>query len=164
MKYLFVLLAFSLTNFAHGLNHFTEPYFKAINFAEVLKGHRLHGSVINDFAPTSEESCQFECVRENGCLSYNFFPIQGKCQLSNSDRFVGHLNFTKEEGVLYRGIQVTEIKNTGMTFSLIVAPRGGEKAFEVLNYDHGRKETKSAILFLKQFNMFSTQSCVHVPI
>ena len=149
MKYLFVLLACSLTNFAHGLDHITETNFKAINFAEVLKGHRLYGSIINDFTPISEESCQFECVGDNSCLSYNFFPNQEKCQLSNSDRFVGHLNFTKEEGVLYGGIQVTEIKSIGITFSLIVGPKGGEKAVEALNYYHRRKEAKSAILFFK---------------
>ena len=144
MKYVFVLLACSLTNFAHDLNRFTEPDFKAINFAQVLKGERLNGYVIEDFAPTSIRSCQFGCVKENRCLSYNFFPIQGRCQLSNSDRFVGRLNFTKEDDVLYRGIQViktfTKIKNIGITFSLVVGPKGGEKPFEVLCYDNERKE------------------------
>lgn len=123
MKYFFVLLACSLTNFAHGLNRFTAPDFKAINFAQVLKGQRLNGSVIKDFATTSIRSCEFECVRENRCLSYNFFPIQGKCQLSNSDRFVGRSNFIKEDDVLYRGIQVNYIKNIGITFSLVVGSK-----------------------------------------
>ena len=106
--YLLGLLPFLLTNFghAHGLNRFTEPHFKAINFAEVQKGQRLNGSVIKDFAATSELSCQFECVIDCRCLSYNFFPIQGKCELSNSDRFVGRLNFIKDDEVWYRGIQV----------------------------------------------------------
>ena len=104
--YMVALLAFTITNFAHGLNRFTEPHFKAINFAEVLKGQRLNGNAIKDFAATSETSCQFECVKETHCLSYNFFPIQGNCQLSNSDRFVGRLNFTKDDFVWYRGIEV----------------------------------------------------------
>ena len=124
MMYLFVLLPFLLINFGHGLDRFTEPQFKAINFAEVIKGQRLNGSIIEDFAPTSERSCQFKCVEDKRCLSYNFFPVQGKCQLSNSDRFVARLNFTKEEGVLYRGIQVTENKNIGITFSLVVGRKG----------------------------------------
>ncbi|RMX47483.1 hypothetical protein pdam_00002192, partial [Pocillopora damicornis] len=53
--------------------------------------------------------CYFECVSEDRCLSYNFLPIHDKetsrCQLSGSDRFVSQVNFTKEDGALYRGIQ-----------------------------------------------------------
>ena len=50
-------------------------------------------------------------LSEERCLSYNFLPIHGKeisiCQLSDSDRFISGVNFTKEDGGIYRGIQVT---------------------------------------------------------
>ena len=32
--------------------------------------------------------------------------IKGKCQLSNSDRFVGHVNFTQEDGSVIQRLQV----------------------------------------------------------
>lgn len=111
MRVLWLLAVFSLRNFVHSLNRFSEPNFKAINFAaEAIKGHKLNGSVIKEIEVSSEISCQFECVANKNCLSYNFAPIQGKeaysCQLSDSDRFDGHANFTREDGVIYRGIQV----------------------------------------------------------
>ncbi|XP_078355281.1 microfibril-associated glycoprotein 4-like [Oculina patagonica] len=105
--YMYVLLAFSLVNCVQGSNRITESQFKAINFAEAVEGRKLEGNVIKDLELTSEISCQFECVKETRCLSYNFHSIQGKCQLSDSDRFVGHVNFKKEDGALYRGIQST---------------------------------------------------------
>ncbi|XP_022802649.1 ficolin-2-like [Stylophora pistillata] len=92
-----------------GSNRFSDPDFKAVNFAEAIKDRKLNGSIFKDFEVTSEISCQFECISEDRCLSYNFLPILGKstskCQLSDSDRFIGRENFTKEDGVLYRGIQ-----------------------------------------------------------
>ncbi len=104
--YMSVILAFVLANYVHGSNRCSEPDLEAINFAKAIRGKKLNGSVIKDLEVTSEISCQYECVKETRCLSYNFHSIQGKCQLSDSDRFVGHLNFTKEDGALYRGIQV----------------------------------------------------------
>ncbi|XP_078357593.1 ficolin-2-like isoform X1 [Oculina patagonica] len=103
--YMYVLLSFSLANYVQGSSRFTDPDFKAINFAEPVKGSKLEGNVIKDLEVSSETSCQFECVKETRCLSYNFHSIQGKCQLSDSDRFVGHVNFTKVDGALYSGIQ-----------------------------------------------------------
>ena len=105
--YTSVLLEFFFANFfARGLNRFTEPHFEAVNFAQAVKGRKLNGNVIKELEVTSEASCQFECVKATSCLSYNFLPLQRKCQLSKSDRFVGHMNFTQGDGALYRGIQV----------------------------------------------------------
>ena len=104
--YMSLLLALFLAKNVYGSNRFLELDFKAINFAEAKKGQKLAGNVIKNLEVTSEISCKFACVKEARCLSYNFLSIQGKCQLSNSDRFVGHVNFTQEDGALYRGIQV----------------------------------------------------------
>ena len=95
----------------YGSEHFlSEPSLQHRNFAEKIKGRRLRGSVVKELNVTSEISCQFECVADNRCLSYNLVPIPGmeilRCQLSASDRFVGYKNFTNEDGVIYRGIQV----------------------------------------------------------
>ena len=50
------------------------------------------------------------CVADNRCLSYNLIPILGMdvliCELSDSDRFVGYQNFTREVGGIYRGLEV----------------------------------------------------------
>ena len=106
--YTWLLLTFSLTEFVHGsLNRFSEPEFEAVNFAKAIKGRKLNGNVIDgkDFKVTSEISCQIECVEETRCLSYNFLHIPGKetatCQLSDSDRFVGHENFTGRKPECY---------------------------------------------------------------
>ncbi|KAL9982286.1 hypothetical protein ACROYT_G004312, partial [Oculina patagonica] len=72
-------------------------------------GQKLNGSVIKKIEVDSEISCQFACVKESRCLSYNFGPTEDKkrfkCQLSDSDRFVGIKNFTEDSELLYRGIQ-----------------------------------------------------------
>ena len=94
--YISVLLELFFANFfVQGLNRFTESHFKVVNFTQALKGRKLNGNVMEEWEVTSEASCQFECVKETGCLSYNFLPLQRKCQLSKSDRFVSHMNFTK---------------------------------------------------------------------
>ncbi|PFX11339.1 hypothetical protein AWC38_SpisGene24986 [Stylophora pistillata] len=59
----------------------------------------------------SEISCQLECVDEEGCHSYNFGTIKDdserfKYQLSDSDRFAGFANFTKDKNFIYRGMMV----------------------------------------------------------
>ena len=109
--YLLTFLMFSLTAIAQGSNRLSEPDFKAANFAKAIEDRKLNGSVLRDFEVASEISCQFECISEERCLSYNFLPIHGKeisiCQLSDSDRFISSVNFTKEDGAIYRGIQVT---------------------------------------------------------
>ena len=83
---------------------------QAVNFAKEIRGRRLNGSVIMEMEADSEVSCQLQCVKENGCLSYNFGPKENKkgfkCELSNSDRFVGLMNFTEDHKFLYRGVKV----------------------------------------------------------
>ncbi len=91
-------------------NRFTEPSLESINFARAIIGRKLNGSVIKEVEVDSEISCQFACVKESRCLSYNFGPTEDKkrfkCQLSDSDRFVGFKNFTEDGELIYRGIQV----------------------------------------------------------
>ena len=86
------------------------PNYKAVNFGKEIRGRRLNGSVIREIEVDSEGSCRLQCVEENNCLSYNFGPNENKekfkCQLSNSDRFVGFKNFTEDHKFLYRGIKV----------------------------------------------------------
>ena len=113
-----VLLMFSLANYVYGSNRCLESDLEAINFAKAILGRKLTGNIIKVLEITSEISCQYECVKETRCLSYNFLSIQGKCQLSNSDRFVGHVNFTQDDGALYRGIQVKMFQTEKNAFSL----------------------------------------------
>ncbi|KAL9982299.1 hypothetical protein ACROYT_G004326 [Oculina patagonica] len=92
-----------------GSNRLTEPSLEAINFASPIVGRKLNGSVIKEVEVDSEIFCQFACVKEFRCLSYNFGPTEDKkrfkCQLSDSDRFVGIKNFTEDGELIYRGIQ-----------------------------------------------------------
>ena len=93
-----------------GSNRLTSPDLQFINFARATIGRKLNGSIIKEIDVYSESYCQFACVRETRCLSYNFAPAEDKkpfkCQLSDSDRFVGVKNFIKDETYFYRGIQV----------------------------------------------------------
>lgn len=93
-----------------GSNRFRAPGFQFVNFARAKIGRKLNGSIIKEIDLYSESCCQFACVRESRCLSYNFGPAKDrktfKCQLSDSDRFVGVKNFTKDGEFFYRGIQV----------------------------------------------------------
>ena len=72
--YLRALLMFSLMGLAEASNRFSEPDFKSANFAKAINDQKLNGSVLRDFEVASEISCQFECVSEDRCLSYNSFP------------------------------------------------------------------------------------------
>ena len=110
------LVMFFLPNYVYGSNRCSETDLEAINFAKAIKGRKLTGNIIKDLEVTSEISCQYECVKETRCLSYNFLSMQGKCQLSNSDRFVGHEKFTQEDGALYRGIQVKMFQTENKRF------------------------------------------------
>ena len=88
-----------------------DPDLEAINFAKALRGKKLNGSVFQEISVDSEVSCQFACVKETRCLSYNFGSLNKKdnftCQLSASDRFTSHQNLTEDDKMLYRGIQVS---------------------------------------------------------
>lgn len=95
----------------HCISRISQPDLKAVNFAKAKEGHKLNGSVIKEIEVDSESSCQFECVKEERCQSVNFGTTKNnaerfKCQLSDSDRFIGSINFTKDETFNYRGIQV----------------------------------------------------------
>ena len=96
----------------YGINRISEPDLKAVSFAEKIAGQKLNGSLIKEIDVDSESSCQLECVDEERCQSYNFGTIEGnsgkfRCELSDSDRFVGLANFTKDEHFIYRGIMVS---------------------------------------------------------
>ena len=98
----------------YGISRISEPDLKAVNFAEAIEGRKLTGSVIKEIEVDSESSCRFECVGEERCKSYNFRNTKDnsgkfKCQLSDSDRFVGFVNFTEDEDFIYRGSQVNLI-------------------------------------------------------
>ena len=84
----------------------------AVNFAHAIEGRKLNGSVINEEEVDSESSCRLKCVNNKRCLSYNFGRTSNKsgrfkCQLSDSDRFVGIANFTTDENFKYVGIQAS---------------------------------------------------------
>ena len=111
--YLWVFAAFRLLKaIVQGSNHFLESGFRAANFAKVIKGRKLNGTILRELEMASEISCQFECFSEDRCMSYNFLSIHGNetstCQNATkwSDRFVSRVNFTKEDGALFKGIQV----------------------------------------------------------
>ena len=109
----FVISLLITLTFANGVNQskveVTE--LRAINFAKEIKGRKLNGSVIKEKDVYTEYDCQIDCVADSRCLSYNFGPSEDKkklkCQLCDSDRFVGLKNFTKDDKVMYRGIKVT---------------------------------------------------------
>ena len=97
---------------AYGISRISGPNFKAVYFAEKIKGQMLNGSLIRDIEVDSESSCQLECVNEERCQSYNFGTIKGdsnkfKCQLSDSDRFAGFVKFIEDKDFIYRGIKVS---------------------------------------------------------
>ena len=76
----------------YGMSRISEPQIKAVTFAHPINGRKLTGSVIREMLVNSEESCSFECVKEEKCISYNLkSPNETdgfKCQISTSDRFV----------------------------------------------------------------------------
>ena len=95
----------------HGTIRISQPGLKAVNFAQPIEGWKLNGSVLSEKEVDSESSCRLECVEDERCKSFNFGSKANKagryiCQLSDSDRFVGRVNFTEASDFRYRGIQV----------------------------------------------------------
>ena len=95
----------------YGISRISELGFKAVNFARPIEGWKLNGSAISEKEVYSESSCRLECVEEDRCRSYNFGPAKNKpgrftCQLSDSDRFLGRVYFTKDKDFRYRGVKV----------------------------------------------------------
>jgi len=90
----------------------SRPNAQVVNFAKPLEGRKLNGSVIEEIEGDNEVTCQFKCVKDERCHSYNFGTLtksEGSfslCQLSGSDRFAGLLNFTEDENFKYCGLQV----------------------------------------------------------
>ena len=90
----------------------SRPNVQVVNFAKPLEGRKLNGSVIEEIEGDTEVTCQFKCLEDGRCHSYNFGTLtrsEGSislCQLSGSDRFVGLLNFTEDENFKYCGLQV----------------------------------------------------------
>ncbi|XP_067038040.1 uncharacterized protein [Acropora muricata] len=105
------LLVFHALSFVQGLSRVIETGLRATNFAKTIQGKKLTGNVIKEVAVTSVLNCQIECAKESRCLSYNFKATTSKapstCYLSDSDRFRSLTNFSKDEEVLYGGIQST---------------------------------------------------------
>jgi len=122
----------------YGISRISEPDLKAVNFAKVIEGRKLNGSVIKEVEVDSEESCSFECLEEEKCQSYNFKTTKSKaegfkCQLSDSDRFVGVTNFIEDENFSYVGIQ---------TACDTVPSPCGEKEVCIPNYQDGSARCK----------------------
>ena len=109
------LLVFHALSFVQGLSRVIETGLRATNFAKTIQGKKLTGNVIKEVAVTSVLNCQIECAKESRCLSYNFKATTSKapstCYLSDSDRFRSLTNFSKDEEVLYGGIQVFLFKH-----------------------------------------------------
>lgn len=107
---MYLLYLAALIGAVSGLDRLTSPELQFVNFARAIIGRKLNGSIIKEIDVHAESSCQFACVREARCLSYNFGPAEDKktfkCQLCDSDRFVTVKNFTKNGEFLYRGTQV----------------------------------------------------------
>ena len=98
----------------HGISRISQRGFKAANFGRPIEKRKLNGlngSVITEMEVDAESSCRLECVEEERYYSYNFGTTRNnagrfKCQLSDSDRFSAHVNFTEDHSFIYRGIKV----------------------------------------------------------
>ena len=118
---LYLLLSFSTVVYA--VSRIVDPSFDGINFAKALFGKRLD-SVFHETVVGSETSCQIKCVKDKRCLSYNFRTTNKTedlhCQLSNSDRFTSHENFTQDGKWLYRGMEVTHLISWNKPFFFLL--------------------------------------------
>ena len=109
------------------ISRISRPNAQVVNFAKPLEGRKLNGSVIEEIEGDTEITCQFKCVEDERCHSYNFGTLtksEGSislCQLSGSDRFVGLLNFTEDENFKYCGLQVIlfSLPNNRLTLILL---------------------------------------------
>ena len=60
------------------------PDLQAVNFAKEIRGRRLNGSAIREMEVDSEGSRQLQCLKENGCLSYNFGAKENKKKFNST--------------------------------------------------------------------------------
>ena len=114
-----ILLLFFYGTAAYAVSRIADPDLEAVNFAKAIHGKKLNGSVFQEISVDSEISCQIACVKESRCLSYNFGAMRKGgdliCQLSDSDRFTSHENFTENGRVIYRGVQVSYFETQSIT-------------------------------------------------
>ena len=103
-------LLFLAATAAYSTSRISEPGLEAVNFAAEVRGRKLTGNVIQEMAVDSKNDCSFACVEEEKCRSYNFGKTKNTCQLSDSDRFVGAVNFTEDENFTYVGIQASSFR------------------------------------------------------
>ena len=96
--------------YVYGTSRISEPGLEAVNFVATIHGRKLTGNVIKEMEVDSENDCSFACVQEENCRSYNFGKTKNTCQLSDSDRFVGAVNFTEDENFTYVGIQASSFR------------------------------------------------------
>ena len=92
----------------------SKPNLKAVNFAHAIEG-RLNGGEIKEIEVDSELSCQFACVKEVKCYNFGLRKNNTKrftCQLSNSDRFAGFVNFTEDKDFKNRGCRYKQKLHT----------------------------------------------------
>lgn len=67
--------------------------------------------MIKEISVDSENHCQFKCLKEERCQSYNFVTLENEaggfvCQLSNSDRFRSLDNYSQDGDFKYGGLKV----------------------------------------------------------
>lgn len=67
--------------------------------------------MIKEISVDSENHCQFKCLKEERCQSYNFATLEDEaggfvCQLSNSDRFRSPDNHSQDGYFKYGGLKV----------------------------------------------------------
>ena len=94
------------------ISRISQQSWNGVNFAKPIDERKLYGRVIKEVEVESESVCRLTCVEEQRCQSYNFGTTENengkfRCQLSDSDRFYGHANFTADGNFKYRGIKVT---------------------------------------------------------
>ena len=132
--YLYWLMFYGAAVYA--MSRILDTDLQTINFAKAFRGKKLNGSVFQEISVDSEVSCQIACVKETRCLSYNFASLNEEdnftCQLSASDRFTNHENFTGDDKMLYRGIQVNFSENWRMILNVLSFYRNCEQMLNVI--------------------------------
>ena len=143
-----------------GISRISQPGLKAVNFARAIEGWKLNGSVISEKEVDSEGSCRYECVQDERCKSFNFGSKNNNtgrhmCQLSDSDRFVGRVNFTVAAEFRYRGIKVITNKLTWLTNDKL------NNGFEILGIGTALKWEDFFEIFIRDLSLCCSYSKQH---
>lgn len=106
---LWIVLVFG--TIVHAKSRIPGPNMLAFNFAKPKEGGKLNGNMIKEISVDSENHCQFKCLKEERCQSYNFATLENEaggfvCQLSNSDRFRSLDNYSQDGDFKYGGLKV----------------------------------------------------------